>query len=71
MAGIRDRDIKLREYKYAEADDSSFLKSTSLATNMTGFNIDEVREQFPALKQEQVYLDNAGGSQVLGTVIKS
>ncbi|KAK4231039.1 pyridoxal phosphate-dependent transferase [Podospora fimiseda] len=31
-------------------------------------NLTEVRESFPALKGEQVYLDNAGGSQTLGTV---
>ncbi|KAM0486953.1 hypothetical protein ACHAPX_000220 [Trichoderma viride] len=31
----------------------------------------EVRDHFPALQQNQVYLDNAGGSQTLGTVIDS
>ena len=31
-------------------------------------NIDEVRGSFPALKGDQVYFDNAGGSQTLGTV---
>ncbi|KAL9477252.1 hypothetical protein ACSS6W_007093 [Trichoderma asperelloides] len=31
----------------------------------------EVRDHFPALRQNQVYLDNAGGSQTLGTVIDS
>lgn len=31
----------------------------------------EVRDQFPALQQNQVYLDNAGGSQTLGSVIDS
>ncbi|KAB8227857.1 putative aminotransferase [Aspergillus alliaceus] len=34
-------------------------------------NIAQVRSRFPALKQEQVFLDNAGGSQVLDTVIES
>jgi cysteine desulfurase family protein (TIGR01976 family) len=31
----------------------------------------EVRDHFPALQQNQVYLDNAGGSQTLDTVIDS
>lgn len=31
----------------------------------------EVRDRFPALRQHQVFLDNAGGSQTLGTVIDS
>ncbi|KAF2004158.1 PLP-dependent transferase [Amniculicola lignicola CBS 123094] len=35
------------------------------------FNITTARENFPALKQDQVYLDNAGGSQVLQSVITS
>ena len=35
---------------------------------MATLNMDEVRGKFPALAGEQVYLDNAGGSQVLGTV---
>jgi hypothetical protein len=35
------------------------------------FNIKTAREQFPALKQPQVFFDNAGGSQTLGTVIDS
>ncbi|KAK3996328.1 pyridoxal phosphate-dependent transferase [Cladorrhinum sp. PSN332] len=34
----------------------------------TTLNLTEVRESFPALKGEQVYLDNAGGSQTLGAV---
>ena len=33
------------------------------------FDIATARASFPALKQDhQVYFDNAGGSQVLGTV---
>ncbi|KNG48317.1 PLP-dependent transferase [Stemphylium lycopersici] len=35
------------------------------------FDISKARERFPALKQDQVYLDNAGGSQALGDVIES
>ncbi|PWY83539.1 PLP-dependent transferase [Aspergillus heteromorphus CBS 117.55] len=35
------------------------------------FSIAESRSRFPALNQEQVFLDNAGGSQVLDTVIES
>lgn len=34
-------------------------------------DIQKVRSNFPALSKEQVFLDNAGGSQVLGTVIDS
>jgi selenocysteine lyase/cysteine desulfurase len=35
------------------------------------FDISKAREHFPALKQDQVFLDNAGGSQALGEVIDS
>lgn len=35
------------------------------------FSIEAARSRFPALKTDQVYLDNAGGSQVLGDVIDS
>ncbi|KAL2129790.1 hypothetical protein VTI74DRAFT_7304 [Chaetomium olivicolor] len=34
----------------------------------TSLNLDEVRGSFPALAGEQVYFDNAGGSQTLGAV---
>jgi selenocysteine lyase/cysteine desulfurase len=37
----------------------------------TTFDISKAREQFPALQQDQVFLDNAGGSQALGSVIDS
>lgn len=33
------------------------------------FDISAVRAQFPALSQDQVFFDNAGGSQILGTAI--
>ncbi|WP_035715706.1 cysteine desulfurase-like protein [Christiangramia echinicola] len=33
-------------------------------------DIDFVRKQFPALKQDFVFMDNAGGSQVLGKVVE-
>ncbi|KAI1329646.1 aminotransferase class-V [Xylariaceae sp. FL0255] len=36
---------------------------------MSDYDIAAVRSKFPALGGDQVYLDNAGGSQVLGTVI--
>lgn len=36
-----------------------------------GFDVSAVRPQFPALDQKQVFMDNAGGSQVLGSVIDS
>ncbi|KAJ4299597.1 hypothetical protein N0V90_004843 [Kalmusia sp. IMI 367209] len=35
------------------------------------FDVVEARSHFPALKQDQVFLDNAGGSQALGEVIDS
>jgi cysteine desulfurase family protein (TIGR01976 family) len=35
------------------------------------FDVAAVREHFPALSQQQVFMDNAGGSQVLGSVINS
>ncbi|KAF2434053.1 PLP-dependent transferase [Tothia fuscella] len=35
------------------------------------FDVTKARAQFPSLKQDQVYFDNAGGSQTLGTVIES
>jgi selenocysteine lyase/cysteine desulfurase len=35
------------------------------------FSIAKAREHFPALQQDQVFLDNAGGSQALGDVIDS
>ena len=38
---------------------------------MGSFEIASARESFPALKQSQVFFDNAGGSQTLGTVIDS
>ena len=37
----------------------------------TTFDVTTVRSQFPALNQKQVFMDNAGGSQVLSTVIDS
>jgi selenocysteine lyase/cysteine desulfurase len=35
------------------------------------FDIVAAREKFPGLKRSQVYLDNAGGSQILGDVASS
>ncbi len=34
-------------------------------------DVEAIRAQFPALSQKQVYMDNAGGAQVLGSVINS
>ncbi|KAL1881528.1 hypothetical protein Plec18167_003124 [Paecilomyces lecythidis] len=34
-------------------------------------DVAEARSRFPALKQDQIFMDNAGGSQVLDTVIES
>ncbi|KAK6067224.1 aminotransferase class-v [Seiridium cupressi] len=38
---------------------------------MASFDVSSARAQFPALQQDQVFFDNAGGSQTLGTVIDS
>ncbi|KAI1130229.1 aminotransferase class-V [Nemania abortiva] len=38
---------------------------------MSNFDIETVRSQFPALSEDQVFFDNAGGSQTLGTVIEA
>ncbi|KAK6609435.1 aminotransferase class-V [Botrytis cinerea] len=38
---------------------------------MSSFDITATRKCFPSLDKKQVYLDNAGGSQTLGTVIDS
>ncbi|KAI0878890.1 aminotransferase class-V [Hypoxylon argillaceum] len=38
---------------------------------MSNFDIETVRSQFPALAEDQVFFDNAGGSQTLGTVIEA
>ncbi|MDH5340989.1 MAG: aminotransferase class V-fold PLP-dependent enzyme, partial [Rubrivivax sp.] len=35
---------------------------------MTSLNLDRVRSEFPALAGDTVFLDNAGGSQVLARV---
>jgi hypothetical protein len=37
-------------------------------TMAAALDIDEVRRSFPALAAGNVYFDNAGGSQTLGTV---
>jgi hypothetical protein len=47
-----------------------FIYSQHHELNMP-FDISKAREHFPALKQDQVFLDNAGGSQTLGEVIES
>ena len=44
---------------------------TSIDKMTATFDISKAREQFPALQQDQVFLDNAGGSQALGSVIDS
>ncbi|KAJ5110232.1 Pyridoxal phosphate-dependent transferase major region subdomain 2 [Penicillium argentinense] len=37
----------------------------------SSFDVEAARVHFPALQQEQVFMDNAGGSQVLGSVVES
>lgn len=34
-------------------------------------DVKALRSKFPALSNEQVFFDNAGGSQVLGAVVDS
>ncbi|KAI1094924.1 PLP-dependent transferase [Rostrohypoxylon terebratum] len=38
---------------------------------MASFDVEAARSKFPAFKEDQVFLDNAGGSQVLGTVVEA
>ncbi|KAI1461657.1 PLP-dependent transferase [Annulohypoxylon moriforme] len=38
---------------------------------MASFDVEAARSKFPALKEDQVFLDNAGGSQILGSVVES
>ncbi|GES63183.1 aminotransferase [Aspergillus terreus] len=47
------------------------IRSSSVYTYEMSFDLAAARSRFPALNQEQVFLDNAGGSQVLDTVIQS
>lgn len=35
----------------------------------TEFDVASVRKHFPALDKKQIYFDNAGGSQVLKSVV--
>jgi len=35
------------------------------------FDVEAVREKFPALGHKQIYFENAGGSQVLKSVVDS
>lgn len=35
------------------------------------FDVTNLRKHFPALDKEQVYFDNAGGSQALGEVVEA
>lgn len=38
---------------------------------MPDFDVAAIRKQFPALDKKQIYFDNAGGSQILGSVADS
>lgn len=44
-------------------------KHGATSAKMANFDVAAVRAAFPALNQDQVFLDNAGGSQTLGSVI--
>lgn len=45
--------------------------AATLSTDSQPFSVEKARNKFPALGAEQVFFDNAGGSQVLGPVIDS
>lgn len=45
--------------------------AATLEGNSQPFSVESAREKFPALAANQVFFDNAGGSQVLGPVIDS
>jgi selenocysteine lyase/cysteine desulfurase len=38
---------------------------------MSTFDVAAIRKHFPALDKKQIYFDNAGGSQILGSVVES
>ena len=44
------------------------LDNSNMAATL---DVNAIRQQFPALHQEQIYFDNAGGSQTLKSVIDS
>ncbi|KAI1007334.1 Aminotransferase-like protein [Podosphaera aphanis] len=48
-----------------------FIYLITTSHRMASFNQQDVRRQFPALQQPEIFFDNAGRSQTLGTVIKS
>ena len=53
-----------------ERENVSF-KFSRFVIMATSFDVAAVRKHFPALQGKQVYMDNAGGSQVLQEVIDS
>ena len=48
--------------------DATDLMTTSTSTPTPTLNLTQIRTEFPALRNDCVYLDNAGGSQVLRRV---
>ena len=48
-----------------------WVSRLGLAFSDMAFSVEQARAQFPALQQDQIFMDNAGGSQVLSTVIDS
>jgi hypothetical protein len=48
-----------------------FTNPSLLVEMSSSFEVESARKHFPALDSAQTYFDNAGGSQVLGDVIKS
>ena len=46
-------------------------RSATPQAESEGLDLALVRSSFPALNDDEIYLDNAGGSQTLGAVIDS
>jgi len=61
----------MTSYSVSQIRDRSIVLTQAEVMAQT-FDIQTARKAFPALHQShQVYFDNAGGSQVLGTVASS
>jgi hypothetical protein len=73
--GIRSFTINDRARSIQNITQLLFVpRQSNLQSHLTSampFDISKSREHFPALQQDQVFLDNAGGSQALGSVIDS
>lgn len=50
---------------------SNVIRTHTYEYFTSAMDVQKVRANFPALGQDQVFFDNAGGSQVLGSVVDS